>query len=279
MTGHIWLGWGTYGMPKEDIFEALPRVREIGYEAIEICVGIDWPTTPEELDEAARKRLVQTLNQCNFPTPALLGMLNLCAKDDERAAMLARFEANCRLARDLRVDAAWPVVTSTLGGAQPDWNREKERIRDDLLELADIAARDEVMFAVEPHVGGAFDTPEKAVWMMEQTDHDHLRLNFDISHFHVQGMDMALCIEECAPYAAHIHIKDGRMEDGRVKFVLPGEGDLDLAAYMKTLARVGVHAPVTVEVSGMVWKQPDYDPWKAARFCYEKLDEARRAAT
>ena len=32
----------------------------------------------------------------------------------------------------------------------------------------------------------------------------------------------------CLPDAVRIHIKDGRMERGNVKFLLPGEGNLSL---------------------------------------------------
>ena len=32
------LGYGTYGMHGLDVFEAVPRLRDIGYEAVEICV-------------------------------------------------------------------------------------------------------------------------------------------------------------------------------------------------------------------------------------------------
>lgn len=46
---------------------------------------------------------------------------------------------------------------------------------------------------------------------MQQTDHSHLRLNFDYSHFFVQGMDLQHCVDLCLPYAAHIHVKDGTM--------------------------------------------------------------------
>ena len=113
---------------------------------------------------------------------------------------------------------------------------------------------------------------------MRRTDHPGLKLNFDYSHFFVQGMALQHCVDLCLPHAVHIHIKDGAMADGRVQFLLPGQGRLDLAAYLKTLTRAGLAVSVTVEVSAMIWKAPDYDPWTAATFCYRAMQEARRAA-
>ena len=79
---------------------------------------------------------------------------------------------------------------------------------------------------------GNFNTPEKAVWLMENTRHDHLKLNFDISHFVAQGIDMQRSIDLCVPYAVHTHIKDGYTEDGSVHYLLPGDGEMDLVDYM-----------------------------------------------
>jgi hypothetical protein len=63
------LGYGTYAMPTVDIFEALPRLRDIGYEAIEINVGDNWPTAPDKLSTSDRNRIVSTLQDLNFPPP------------------------------------------------------------------------------------------------------------------------------------------------------------------------------------------------------------------
>ena len=145
-----------------------------------------------------------------------------------------------------------------------------------MLELADIAREHGVILAAEPHVGGALDSPEKAVWLMERTDHPALRINFDISHFHVQGMDLRNSVDLCLPHAVHIHVKDGYIDgEGKVVFQLPGEGSLELGEYFRLLAEHGTDIPVTAEVSAMIWKLPDYAPWDAAERCHAALAEAR----
>ena len=170
-------------------------------------------------------------------------------------------------------------MSSPLSGRQPSWDEGRERIAADLIECADVAREHGVVLAVEPHVGSALDSPEKAVWLMERTDHPALRLNFDVSHFHVQGMDLRRCVDLCLPHAAHVHVKDGYRDDrGEVVFQLPGEGNLDLRAYFRLLRERGVSVPVTAEVSAMLWKRPDYDPWAAAERCYAALAAARDGA-
>lgn len=269
------LGYGTYGMPGENLFEALPRLKEIGYDTVEIAVAPGW-AAPEQLTAADRARLRGLLEELGFPAPALLDLLSPLAAGAARDEELRRFRDVCRLAEFLHDGRPGAIVTSTLGGGQPDWESGKERIAEALLELAGMAAEYGVVLAAEPHVGGAWDTPEKAAWMMRHTNHPNLRLNFDISHFAVQGFDAEACVRLCAPYAVHCHVKDGALENGKVRFDLPGTGSFDYRAYFALLRAAGVAAPVTVEVSGMVWKRPDYEPWEAARHAFRALDRARR---
>jgi sugar phosphate isomerase/epimerase len=274
--GMIRLGYGTYGMKAVDPFEAVRGLKEIGFDAIEIAATNGWPTAPPVFGLSERKRLVALFQELNLPHPVMLIQAAPCVEGDERAAMLGEFEDLCVLARDLNFEGGSSVITSTMGGRAPDWDTEKETIAGYLVELADIAKKYDVIYAIEPHVGGAFDTPEKAVWMMRHTEHPNLKLNYDYSHFWVQDRSLEESTRDCLPDAVHIHIKDGRMEDGKVKFLLPGEGELDLAKYLRTMGGVRDDLPpVTVEVSGHVWNADGYDPWKAARFCFEELNAAR----
>ena len=52
------LGYSTYAMRELDVFDALPRLRLLGYEAMEICVRDGWATAAEVFGASARRRLV-----------------------------------------------------------------------------------------------------------------------------------------------------------------------------------------------------------------------------
>ena len=276
---HVKLGAGTYAFRDVDVFEALPRLRQIGYEAIEILAGEGWPTAPARLHRDERAALSNAIRDQGFDSPALMALLPLCEEGDGAQDVEAEFRAVCQLARDLSFSDDPSVLSSPIGHESPAWDSGRARIADRLCELADIAQEHGVVLAAEPHVGNPLDSPEKAVWMMEQTKHPALRLNFDISHFHVQDMDLRHCIEACLPYAVHIHVKDGYVDaDGEVVFQLPGQGSLDLGAYFRILAEHDSTIPVTAEVSAMIWRRPDYDPWAAAEQSFAALDTARRAA-
>lgn len=272
------LGYGTYAMPTVDIFEALPRLRDIGYEAIEINVGDDWPTAPQKLTASDRTKLVKALQDCDFPPPVLMCLLPICTQGDERNAVLQKFDAACALTQDLNFgDTPTPIV-STPGGIRGDWEDNKDQLRDSLLYVADQTAKHNVIFAVEPHAGQMLDTPDKVAWLMENTQHEFLKVNFDISHFHVIDIDLQHSVNLCAPYTVSTHIKDGYMKDGKVNYQLPGDGTLDLVAYFKAVNAAGITCPITVEVTAQIWRQEGYDPWPAAEKSFKALADARAKA-
>ena len=275
----IKLGAGTYAFRDVDVFEALPRLRRIGFDAIEILAGEGWPTAPALLNRDDRSALSNAIRDEGFDSPALMALLPLCEEGHGAQAVEDEFRAVCQLARDLSFSDAPAVLSSPIGHQGPPWDSGRTRIADRLCALADIAREHGVILAAEPHVGNPLDSPEKAVWLMRQTNHPALRLNFDISHFHVQGMDLRHCIQACLPYAVHIHVKDGYIDaDGQVVFQLPGQGSLDLAAYFRILAEHHATIPVTAEVSAMIWRRPDYDPWAAAKQSFAALHAARRTS-
>ena len=279
MSAIIPLGYGTYGMLGADLRAVLPRLRKIGYDAVELAVGDRFHVAPDALAQDDRRSLRDSIRESGWPQPACMAFLDICVSGDERNHMLDDFRGICRLARDLSWKEDASIVTSTIGKSSLDWSSDRGLIRSSLVEIADIASEHNVIFCVEPHVGGAFDTPEKAAWVIDKAKHPNLRLNFDISHFHVQGMDLARCVDLCLPRAAHVHVKDGYIDsDGRTVFQLPGEGNLDLDRYFQCLRRLKCRMPVTVEVSAQIWRAPGYEPWGAATRAFTALDGARKRA-
>ena len=191
---------------------------------------------------------------------------------------LDEFHAAGDLAKDLASDGAIPVLTTTLGGGNQTWEKDLRVIVERVAEWTEAAAQHGTRFALEPHVGGLLDRPERALAILKAVNLPALGLNFDISHFAIQGLPLEPTVAALAPHAIHTHVKDGRMEQGKVKFLLPGEGGFDYVAYFRAMQKAGWRGCITVEVSGMIFNQPGYDPWAAAEFCWKTLSSARKAA-
>ena len=273
------IAYSTYALQGVDPFAALERVRQIGYQGLEINCGPDWPTALERFGTEARARLRDALQGAGFPPPVIMHLIDLCAADEDADAKAALLADTCRLAHDLSWEDRPPVVTTTLGPQAGSWDESKEAVAGRLRRYADLVTEENCILAVEPHVGQELDTPHKARWLIDAVDHPRVRLNFDYSHYLVQGIELQESLDLTAAYSVHTHIKDGRMVDGKVQFALPGDDRLDLVAYLRAVRAAGLDVPITVEVSRQISGRDDYDPWPVAEHCFANLDAARRAAT
>ena len=272
------LAYSTYALQGIDPVTAVERVRQLGYEGLEINCGAAWPTALERFGSGDRARLQDAMRAAGFPPPVIMHLIDLCAADEDVDVKSALLEQTCRFARDLSWEERPAVVTTTLGSQAGSWDESKDAVAKRLRGYAELVVAENCILAAEPHVGQEMDTPEKARWLVDAVDHPHLRLNFDYSHFLVQGIELQHSLDLTAAYSVHTHIKDGRMVDGKVQFALPGDDQLDLVAYLRAVQAAGLDVPITVEVSAQIWGRADYDPWPVARHCFAKLAAARRAA-
>jgi sugar phosphate isomerase/epimerase len=271
MRDPLKLAYGTYAMQNIDPFDAITGIKEIGYDALELNSGEAWPTAPGKLDADYRKRLRDALQSADFPSPVLMNVISLGAHDEDTDDKVRLLAGTCQLAGDLNFDDRPRVMTTTLGHRPGTWDETRDDFVEALQPYVQVAEDHGVILAIEAHAGQEFDSPEKSVWLVEAVDRPSVRLNFDHSHFHVAGMEIEHCANLMAPYSVHTHLKDGFRADGKVKYLLPGDGDLDLERYFRAVSAAGIEVPITVEVSGQISNLEDYDPWATARACYESM--------
>lgn len=268
------IGYGNYGMPQTSYEEMIPQVATLGYRGLELCVAPDYPTAPEALTATDRTALRQLLatHQLTVDSLLLAKVPILEADTGQHTANLERLHQIFTLASDLEI--ARPIVTSTLGGRIDDWEERRDRLVRCISDWATVAAEYDGIFGFEPHVGGIIHTPERAQWLLEAVDHPNLKLNFDYSHFELMDIPLAEALAQLIPHAVGVHVKDVQGRYPTFNFLLPGEGTLDYADYLRQLQANGYDGPITVEISGQIFNAPGYDALIAAKFSYQTLATA-----
>ena len=162
-----------------------------------------------------------------------------------------------------------------------------------------------MVICIEPHVGGAVDTIERAEWIVNALHHPAVRLDFDVSHFEVVGLPMQQSVSRLGPLAQAAEIKDQQFRylddgptpagwlvegngsgrafapDGRpveYQFLLAGEGTFDLPGYLQLMHAQGFTAPIAFEASVQCQARPDYDALAAAEQIYRWMSDGWRRA-
>ena len=273
------IGYSTWGMPTLPIDTALEHLAALGFDGVELTVIPGFSTELDTLDSAERKRIRQLLDRHGLDLPAVAAhQPMLSTEDDVHAENWRRLTASAGLCVDLAGTDGVPVLNTTLGSNPNEWNSQQNLILERVGALVDYCTSREVVLAIEPHVGDGLNSPERSLWLLEEINSAYLKLNFDISHFEVQGMSAAQVVQLLAPHSAHTHVKDQRGLVPDYEFLIPGEGPFDFVEYLKLMQKAGYDGYITAEVSMQVQGRPDYDPLGAAELTYATLGSAFRQA-
>jgi inosose dehydratase len=269
------LGYSTWGMPKVPVDEALAHLAGLGFDGVELTVIPGYTTELSKLDAVERSRIRQLLQKHHLILPAIAAHSSLLSNDKEtHAANMARLKGAVDLAVEWAQGDIIPAIDTTPGGRPEEWDAVRDLLVERTRELVEYAQARNVTIAMEPHVGAVIDTPEKVLQLLELVDSPYLKVNFDISHFNIQGLAIEETVAALAPHTVHTHVKDERGLVPDFEFLIPGEGNFDYVTYLKAMQAHGYDGFISVEVSVMVQRRPDYDPFAAATLSYETLSRA-----
>jgi sugar phosphate isomerase/epimerase len=273
------LGYSAWAMPEMPVADQIALVRELGYVGIEFVSGPTSSLDAQRVDAEERRRIRRLLDDADLALPSIAGHGNLLEADPERrAGQLARIRAAIDLAADLAGPDGPPCVVTMAYGRPAQYEQVRETVAENFRDLAGYAGERGVIVALEPHVGQAFDLPEKVAWLLERVGSPHFRLNFDNSHFEVMGCDLADYVPLLAPLSVHTHLKDQRGRAPNYEFLVPGEGEFDYPRYLMAMDRADYQGFVTVEISKQVQNRPDYDPAQTAARSFQTLTAAATRA-
>lgn len=120
-----------------------------------------------------------------------------------------------------------------------------------------------MLFTRDEWPGGKNLFTSPAIWRraFAELDSPSIGLAFDPSHFVLQGMNPLSPLDEFRSRLFHVHAKDIRLDVHAIDEVgrfdvpnrwhqprIPGSGEIDWAAFMAELTRVGYDGPVCIEV-------------------------------
>jgi sugar phosphate isomerase/epimerase len=271
------LAFSAWAMRELPVERQIQIVSQAGYVGICLVSDARW----SQLDavtasQAERRRIRSLLDDHGLALTAIAGHASVL---DSRAEAIQRLRAGLDLAADLAGPTGTPPpLVSMAYGTPESYLSDRQAVADAFAEVADYARQRGGTLALEPHVGQAFDTPEKVVWLMQQVNSPHFRLNLDNSHFEVIGRDLEEYVPLLVPYAVHTDLKDQRGRAPEHEFLVPGEGDFSYARYMRALDRAGYDGYLSVEISVMVQRRPDYDPAEVAARSFRVVVDAAREA-
>lgn len=267
------LGFSLYGMKALPLERALAECARIGYRNIELALITGFPTEPGNLTRETRTAVRRQIAASGLPVSSLLINLSLAAEEKDHRIHLKNLRIAALFAAEID-PVNPPIVQTVMGGTSKDWEAKKALMAVRLREWNLIARDHGITLALRAHVMSGVNTPERLLWMLREADGSNLAVAHDYIHYALGGISLEDSIRPLASQIKFVHLKDARREGNEVRFLLPGDGETDYAAYFQLLEKYGYHGPLVVEVSSQIFSRPDYDPIAAAEKAYAALTRA-----
>ena len=263
------VGYGLYGMRDLPYMEGLAHIARIGYKHAEITLRPGWNTEPRLLTRANRAEIRKRIADLGLTLVDVMEGIQP-ASNVTVAQNLERLRAAAEVAHECSPGGP-ALIQTPIGGRPGTWMERRELMAEELATWASKLNELDVTFCIKPHSKQAMGRPEQLLWMLDRVDHPRLKGVYDYGHFMAFGLGLEETIRQVAPRAGFVHIKDavGMAPDHR--FVLPGDGGVDYARFLKAMAEVGYQGPIVVEVSTDVFSQAGYDPVATAQSMWNRL--------
>lgn len=271
MSGLLF-GYNTNGFAHHRLEDALPIIRELGYESVAITLDhqalnpFDEERLAQQLSDIRDVIVDGLLNGAAIETGArfLLDprrkhqptLLSKSAR--ERASRREFLRRSVNLAPELGITRVSFWSGAALGGESH--HVLMQRLAGICRELADHAADLEVLLAFEPEPGMFIDTMDKFHELFDRVNHPAFGLTLDIGHLHCLGEPIVETIRRWKNVLRNVHIEDMRCDVH--EHLMFGEGEIDFPPVLAALREIGYTGGVHVELS---------------RHSHDAVETARRA--
>lgn len=242
----IKLSFSTLGCPNWDLHKVVRSATEMGYDGVEfrgLLEDLDITRRLEFTTELSKTKRLLTdygVSVSGISISARFAVVDL----GEKRKQFDEAERNMVLAADLNA----PVIRVYGGGIPDGYTVETIMpiIVQNLREIGDEAEDYGVTLALETH-DDWIDT-SLCARLMREVSHRRIRILWDLHHpYRMRGENPEETYRNIAQYTVSIHVKDSVVENGRIKYVLLGEGDVPIRKMLEMLVKGGYRGYAVVE--------------------------------
>jgi sugar phosphate isomerase/epimerase len=223
--------------------EALERMAGLGFRGAEICLeDARFAIRSELLEAATLREAAAALRELGFAGWSYSYHADYITNDEILARTLRTIELTRELDTDVFVFAGRP--SDKRADPADEWKALVSRTR----MLVEAAEANDVRLALEAEPGFICGTSAALLRLIDEIESPALGCNMDVGHAFLCDPDPIASIRELGDRIYHAHIEN--MRRGVHDHRLPGDGDMDLGAYLRALARAGFSGVAALDLYG-----------------------------
>ncbi len=254
------LAYSTNAFTGTDLITSLNQIASLGYHGAEIlCERPHWypDDVTEEAIEEVRKTLAEhNLQVSNLNANTANSYYTPAPPENVFEPSLTNKNADIRKIREniivnairlaSRIGASCISVTS--GHPSPGCLPELAAgyFSDSLKRICEQAHRYEIKVGIEYEPGLIVERADEVLAIIHQVDSELLGVNLDIGHSFLNDEQPETTISALAGRIWNVHIED--IKNKKHFHLPPGDGDIPIRRYLKSLRQVGYEGFLTVEL-------------------------------
>ncbi|WP_435770389.1 sugar phosphate isomerase/epimerase family protein [Nocardioides sp. SYSU DS0651] len=234
-AGRPRIGLSTSSVYPESTAHAFGYAASLGYEAVEVMVGID---ALSQQTDAVR----ELMDHHAVPVSAVHAPTLLFTQRVWGLEPWGKLERSAEMA--LAVGAEVVVV-------HPPFRWQKEYARDFLNGIAALEESTGIAFAVEnmyPWRASSRRYLEMYLPGWDPSDEPYANTTIDLSHAAIAQSDPIAMAQRLGDRLRHVHLTDGT-DSAKDEHLVPGRGEVGAAAFLQHLARTGFAGEVVLEIN------------------------------
>jgi sugar phosphate isomerase/epimerase len=228
------VGLSTSSVYPESTAHAFAYAASVGYEAVEVMVGID--ALSQQVDAVRQLSEHHEIPVCAIHAPCLLFTQRVWGVEPwgklERSAEMAR-----------AVGAEVVVV-------HPPFRWQREYARDFVNGIAALEESTGISFAVENMYPWRASRRRLEMYLpgWDPSAETYANTTIDLSHAAIAQDDPIAMAERLGERLRHIHLTDGT-DSAKDEHLVPGRGDMRAADFLQRLAATGFDGEVVLEIN------------------------------
>lgn len=254
------IGLSTSSVYPESTAHAFAYAAAVGYEAVEVMVGID--ALSQQVDAVLRLSEHHEMPVSAIHAPCLLFTQRVWGVEPwgklERSAQMAR-----------AVGAEVVVV-------HPPFRWQREYARDFVNGIAALEESSGIAFAVENMYPWRASRRHLEMYLpgWDPSEEPYANTTIDLSHASIARADPVAMAERLGSRLRHVHLTDGT-DSAKDEHLVPGRGTTGAAEFLRHLARTGFAGEVVLEINTRrcaTREEREADLRESLEFAIEHLD-------